>query len=280
MCRDGGLRENNPVQIAVDESKAIWGADRRFDMILSVGSGRAKDPPSAPSTNLLPSWLKSLVHTLLMSMDGDDAWSRFIRSAEKPVRSHTRRLNVQFEDERAPSLDDVTRIEEMRRAATNYDFKAPDLSHNQDSIIPPVSDGILEIALRIRASLFFFEPTSIGYNSNRDIIVIKGCICCRLGPGMEHFNNLLSLTEGFQVKESFIPCSQHASEAFRVYIDFREEIYLRDEQVRIDVRFTDGEKGYLVPISGFPMTLRVSSTVLDLRQLEQVSNIYVGDKGF
>ena len=86
-------------------------------------------------------------------------------SAEEPVRSHTRRLNVQFEDERAPALDDVTRIEEMRRAATNYDFKVPDLSHNQDSIIPPVSDGILEIALRIHASLFFFEPKSI-----RDII--------------------------------------------------------------------------------------------------------------
>jgi hypothetical protein len=67
---------------------------------------------------------------------------------------------------------------------------------------------------------------------------------------MEPFNNLLSLTEGFQVKESFMPYSQRASEAFRVCIDFREEIYQRDEQVRIDVRFTDGEKGYLVPISG------------------------------
>jgi hypothetical protein len=212
-----------------------------------------------------------------MSMDRE--------SAEEPVRSHTRRLNVQFEDERAPALDDVTRIEEMRRAATNYDFKVPDLSHNQDSIIPPVSDGILEIPLRIRASLFFFEPTSI-----HDIIVIKGCICCRLGPGMEPFNNLLSLTDGFQVKESFMPCSQRAREAFRVCIDFREEIYQQDEQVRIDVRGRTGTdrnlnghlwrlNGHSWHLNGQPQEPKIGA-FWGLKLLPMVPNVTFSGYGF
>jgi predicted acylesterase/phospholipase RssA len=44
VCRDGGLLENNPVQIAVNEARTIWGPDIVFDTVLSLGCGEAKDP--------------------------------------------------------------------------------------------------------------------------------------------------------------------------------------------------------------------------------------------
>src|ERR1700733_10265061 len=71
-CRDGGLKENNPVQIAVNESKTIWGNKTNFDLVLSVGAGQAQDPQKRPSSNfILPSCLTDLFNILISTMNGE-----------------------------------------------------------------------------------------------------------------------------------------------------------------------------------------------------------------
>jgi hypothetical protein len=52
-CRDGGLKDKNPVQISVNESKKLWGEKAHYDLILSVGSGQAELAQSRPHQSSL-----------------------------------------------------------------------------------------------------------------------------------------------------------------------------------------------------------------------------------
>ena len=96
-CRDGGLTQNNPVQIAVDESKDIWGENVPFDVILSIGSGEAKKAPTTPSLgHMLPKWINELLQTQLATMNGQLAWKEFSarrrQAYSDPVKASQRHL--------------------------------------------------------------------------------------------------------------------------------------------------------------------------------------------
>jgi len=239
-CRDGGLKENNPVQIAVNESKTIWGDKTNFDLVLSVGAGQAQDPQKRPSSNLiLPLWLTDLFNILISTMNGEEAWRRYKECQDTRIADRSSRLNVRFQDHYEPSLDDIGSIPMMESVAEKFKF----LERASRSSFCP-----------LRASMYFFQLASI--NQHEDVSVIRGWICCRLGPGESGFNALLNRTAGFDIKGKFHKALRPAKGAsMRFEITFQQQFL--DDAIRIDVNFGSSHS---VAISGFPMTLRVSFT--------------------
>lgn len=122
-CRDGGLRQNNPIEKAVNEAKAIWGKEARFDLVLSVGSGTAKLSPTRPASKfVVAGWLETLFDNFMTSFNGQDQWDSFYKVVEESVRDRSKRLNVRFDTEREPALDDDKAIPSMKQAAQNFFF--------------------------------------------------------------------------------------------------------------------------------------------------------------
>lgn len=287
-CRDGGLRENNPVQLAVNEARKLWGppvwSNVQFDMILSVGSGFARNPQTKPASwHILPDWLVALFNALISTMNGQDAWKRFIESQEGRTRIKDRssRLNVKFDSDTELALDDVAGIPRMEALARQCSFY--ERLCVWDPFCPILQKWALDkattlerLADRLRASVFFFQLVSITKQS--EIYSVSGWIGCQLSgstePGDSHaLGALLARTEGFWVKERKFALPGRDSGAatssnsngtrvpFVLDIDFSHQ--QMDVPVRIDVEFK-GNKSHVTSISGFPMTLRALLGYRDL----------------
>lgn len=254
-CRDGGLKANNPIQDAVDESKSIWGSSVNYDLLISVGSGRGDRPQKHPSSwKLVPEYLVGLTRALLSTMDGEGAWYMFHRGIEGRIRDRAVRLNVKFDGEAEPALDDKKSVDLMQWHAANYQFynnsRALSLSLQGD-----VPKDMLEcLAARLQASLFFFEMEYM--EEKTEEVAIRGWICCRLSHNEAGFRNLMDRTKGFYVAGQQLQESKRwtaSSAPFRHGVFIHESKQNLDKHIRIDVDF--GKK-YRVSISGFPMTLK------------------------
>ncbi|OAQ67009.1 patatin-like phospholipase domain-containing protein [Pochonia chlamydosporia 170] len=122
-CRDGGLIENNPLQIAVNEARKLWGTDASFDIVTSIGCGKAYKPQPAPtSTFVISGWVEELFKTLIETMNGHKAWEKFYDDSGNDMLDRCERLNVLLKDEIEPELDDVSAISRLEDLAKSYYF--------------------------------------------------------------------------------------------------------------------------------------------------------------
>ncbi|KAF5717819.1 hypothetical protein FMUND_5550 [Fusarium mundagurra] len=250
-CRDGGLKENNPIQVALNESRKIW-EEPTHDVILSLGSGQARYPATEPvSTAIIPKWLSHLFSTLVSTMNGEDAWDKFRRSQDGRIIDRASRFNVRFDGSTEPALDDVNAITSMETAAkkaTFYERPSRSLFSATSGIIQ--EDALHRMADRLRASLYFFDLGSI--TKHGAVTIIHGWICCRLMPNDQGFKELLSRTLRFIVRGKVyefkrVPIDQ----PLRFAVEFQHQHL--DEPIRIDVNFG---ATHSTTISGFPMTLK------------------------
>ncbi|KAF8533989.1 acyl transferase/acyl hydrolase/lysophospholipase [Trichophaea hybrida] len=135
--QDGGLRHNNPVNIAQWEARVIWPKATVMDIVLSVGTGTS--PSTASSTRFLSgSFIARLYRSFVASLDGQKAWEELQNCLPQERKANYFRLNVAF-DGKEPALDDLV---EMHR------LKAPRTSRYGNE---------LEIAESLVAKQFYFE---------------------------------------------------------------------------------------------------------------------------
>ena len=258
-CRDGGLKHNNPVELGVNECKQIWHPDVGFDVILSIGSGRAQKPqPKPASWKLIPDWLADLFNTLMSTMDGEEAWERFLQNQEPRTTSKASRLNVEFASTEAPALDDTSQVDSMEDLARTFEFREPRVGADESftPILGRCESTLLDqLADRLRASMYFFQLESI--RKLEDIYSVTGWIGCQIEPVDRAYSTLLQHTKSFQVKEKpyYLPINWHtmAGPGLRIPIEFNQQNV--DAAIRIDVSFG---AAHSVSISGFPLPLRVS----------------------
>jgi len=253
-CRDGGLKENNPLQLAVNECKNIWRDDVEFDVIISVGSGHAKTPQRKPASwNLLPSWLTDLFNTLISTMDGEEAWRRFTQDQEPRIRDRASRMNVRFDSDQEPALDEFKKVNSMERLAETFPFH----ERRVEGAFAPIAGGcesslLDQLADRLRASMYFFQLGSITKFKNS--YSVTGWIGCQIEPEETALPALLQCTTGFQVKgRHYSLPTRTGDSAFRLPVDFNQQDI--DAAIRIDVNFG---MAHSVTIGGFPLTLKVS----------------------
>lgn len=256
VCRDGGLTENNPLQIAVEEARKIWGTHAPFDLITSLGCGMAKKAQSPPaSAFIIHGWVNTLFKTLIETMNGHKAWVKFSRGPGKDMLDRCVRLNVWFQTETEPELDDVDAIPQMKSLGQSYNF----YYQPREGKFTPVSgqvegDALDVLANRHKASLYFFELNSITYNN--EVAIVEGWICCRLQPSRLCHKQLIGQTGHFRIIKQTVDMPQLGDEErLKLKVSFQQQASQNSEPLRIDVKFNRVK--YYVSISGFPLTLKV-----------------------
>jgi hypothetical protein len=125
-------------------------------------------------------------------------------------------------------------------------------------IRPHTEDLIQEVALQLRASLFFFHPSSIEFIQSRSVAVITGAIYCRVDLQSVPFQELFALTKGFDTPGPFIPTSTWDGQSKSlVRLALQHDTEYPDKKIELRVKFKDG---FSTPIDGFPTLFKVSIT--------------------
>lgn len=271
-CRDGGLQENNPVQLAVNEAKKRWGEVTPMDMVLSIGSGQAKEKgkiEEAPSSSwIIPDWVHDLLRNMLDNMNGQKSWDSFYKSSPSGVTARAHRLNLVFSNSQEPALDAVDKVNDLAEQARRFIFRSPQRqspgfavrSMSEDL----TSDRLVTIALSLRASLFYFHMKQMRYHDNNRLITFSGEIHCRLLANTDPFRLLLAKTRGIKTgNERTILTGMDTTVPLRLSVEISVDSMQWDRRVCIEVKFE--EEDGLFPISGFPCPMKVSN--LDIYML-------------
>jgi hypothetical protein len=257
ICRDGGLCANNPVQIAVNENAYINNENKALDLVLSIGSGQANKPQSTPvNHNCLPDWLSSLFKTFLETMNGERAWRTFLDNSSGDTRARARRLNPFFERNDEIPFDEINKVKDLSELGRSAKFQSHSKRGTRPLLRQPISDSLWEVALSLRASLFFFQVQDIRWNEDHRLTAFIGAIYCRLDANTGPFRQLLSKTSGFKVMDKMKTLEAlNGEEPFKLDITIHTDSTKLNELIYVEVSFqSDG----LAPISGFPCSMNVS----------------------
>lgn len=263
QCRDGGLRKVNPVQLAANESRRIWDNTTNVDLLLSIGTGYSEIRPDPPSTwKLIPDWIQPLFANFMENLNGESMYHEFFENADQSLRTRARRLNFKYRDPREPALDEVQRLDSIQSEAAEYDF---DVKPNSSTCGSQVlgDDTITDVALRLQASLFFYQPSSVSKDAN-EVYTVNGAIYCRLHTGTDALKMLLTRIQGFHFngQQLKIPSAAHdavrdENEPFELLHTFTHSAAEEAGQVHIEAIFS---KQICAPISGFPSSVLVRLT--------------------
>ncbi|KAL9057393.1 MAG: hypothetical protein Q9162_002338 [Coniocarpon cinnabarinum] len=165
--QDGGLRHNNPIALALWESRSIWPDRGDADLALSLGTGTSRTkPPTAkrgPFSPVKDRFLPRLIKSLMVNIDGEKTWAETLNNMSKHSKTRLHRLNTNLED-RYLSLDEISNIVYLKDR-TIAEFHG---NNNLDVIC----DSIL-------ASSFYFELDSAP-EYRVEGLICRGSIYCRL----------------------------------------------------------------------------------------------------
>lgn len=171
MYQDGGLSNPNPTDIAVVESKALWDARTRFDLVLSLGTGlsqkvdivsRQSETPSNVLSRLVR-WSRARLFDAIDSEEVDRRVSKMLGEVDYPIYE---RWNPKFSGD-LPRLDD---IKSMDRLCEMVGDSTPEAS-------------LAKVKKILVASSFFFELKSLPkYVRSRSSYLCEGTIRIRGDP--------------------------------------------------------------------------------------------------
>ncbi|KAJ5047776.1 hypothetical protein J3E72DRAFT_204316 [Bipolaris maydis] len=265
---DGGLSDNNPCMLAVQELHKIAPELRRADHFVSVGTGISTTRKVA-KTGFYPSLLfgnsslqQTAEHYWSENFNGDKRFAlmRQIMAASLPggiasTKKWLHRFNLPVEGE-LPNLDDFSAIGSLAEAASSY-FTA-------DPAVRDLADAALALT-------FYFElqPGRMPIYE-RGSYTCYGTIRCRI-PGLspafcQLMQKLDCLEATFQIQMQVYDAKEKISRWLDRHGNFGKPVCLRvpsfDDELDIRLRL---HKDRIHHISASPMTFR---TLIDLQMLE------------
>lgn len=163
--QDGGLRYNNPLALALSESRVIWSPGTLPDIVLSLGTSTEEPhPPKAPHFCHVfnGGFVPRLCRSFMSSLNGEHAWKEFKNRLDESTKADYFRFNVPFtaNDQR---LDDVNQMNELKKWV-----------HLQ----PNGQEDRLRAASALLVASFFFELSEI-LKYEAGVYVRQGLIRCR-----------------------------------------------------------------------------------------------------
>ncbi|EOA87842.1 uncharacterized protein SETTUDRAFT_161055 [Exserohilum turcica Et28A] len=163
FLQDGGAgKHNNPIGPAEWESKAIW--DTAPDMIVSIGTGFARDPESpqiiSKRLDFRNRFFPRLFRLFNAVLDAQRGWEEHLNGVPRDERHKYFRINIPLSKE--PLLNDVSKMAELEDLASNFLE-----SHDFSSLIQALF-----------ANSFFFELFLKPATRMRSM-VCSGSIRCR-----------------------------------------------------------------------------------------------------
>ncbi|KAK6509161.1 hypothetical protein TWF481_003922 [Arthrobotrys musiformis] len=270
VFRDGGLKANNPVHIALEEAKLLWGKPRP-DSLISMGTGLPGGSlqPEPAGLGNLDAKIAGYLRTWLGSIDGQQAWDDFRDSQSGDVLARCNRLNTSW-DWIDPTFDDLEisdidmqhmsweeLVSKSGMVLLRSDFGSqyiPQIDNPYEPVAGPCTNNILAVQADIlRASLYFFQVSRI-CKVDHEMFYISGSLKCRIGVSDSRpYDRLLGLTEWFAINGRGVygmhEFPRNYSNLFDAPVQF--EHTSTGGPIRIDVKFK--ALPYLVTISGFPM---------------------------
>ena len=170
--QDGGLKHNNPVNLALWECRHIWPDIEKPDVVVSLGTGTdiGEGSPAAPAFRhvIRDGFIPRLYRSFVSSLDGQSAWRDLWNRLNNRAREDFFRLNVHLPGD-GPAMDDVERMQELRQNA-------------QSSINDEGKCKEIAFALLVASFFFVLDEKPIFHNGQ---YFCKGTIRCRLkGPSI------------------------------------------------------------------------------------------------
>jgi len=139
--QDGGLRHNNPINIALWESNRIWGHKTSKDVVLSLGTGTQASATTTQATeSIYNGFIPRLCRSFLTSLDGELIWRDLLNHLGSDAGNKFFRLNITFKN-KEPRLDDVKAMDRLSQGVDDSNEK----------------EKLADIKLALLASCFFFE---------------------------------------------------------------------------------------------------------------------------
>jgi len=167
--QDGGLRHNNPMDLALWECPKLWPTSTSPDVVVSLGTGMDDNTnsPKAPNFRHIfnDGFIPRLCRSFMSSLDGERTWRDLSNRLDDTSKADYFRLNVPFLGDE-PRLDDVGCMGELRRSVQLQPNGLRDRSN---------------VAFALLVASFFFEldraPT---FETGR--YLCQGFIMCRNNP--------------------------------------------------------------------------------------------------
>ncbi|KAI9766696.1 MAG: hypothetical protein M1840_006340 [Geoglossum simile] len=164
--QDGGVGwHNNPVDPAIWESRLIWPSNAEPDLMVSVGTGFAKQPSSPKVSRtrrgLRDGFIPRLFRSLMSVIDGENKWVNHWNRLDEEARDNNFRLNIPLKME--PPLDEANKMDELRQRVHLH---------------LRTHDDTPSIARALWSSSFFFELDEIPI-SQGGWYECRGSIRCR-----------------------------------------------------------------------------------------------------
>ena len=244
--QDGGLRYNNPMELAVWECQRIWSTAGGPDLVLSLGTGTevTDQSPKAPYFRhiLSDGFIPRLYRTFMSSLDGERAWRESVSRMDSQRRGNYFRLNLQLPNAES-RLDDVKQMEKLRRSI----YLQPEDTRR---------DELKRILCAVLAATFFFELESLPvYEAGA--YTCRGFIRCRNDPlaVLQVVNKLYP--QGARFALSTVTLSpllhDHICPACTCYCQsIQLTVAKLSERIDINMIFSNLDSR---PISGFPRSM-------------------------
>ncbi|KAM7186229.1 hypothetical protein V8F33_011927 [Rhypophila sp. PSN 637] len=183
---DGAIVRNNPVRVALEEEKRIWGSEVRPDIVVSIGSGICVEESGDIQQNkrsvgtwkkVLPARVRKMVDTgidmVASTLDCQREWDEAVR-VNPQLSGRCHRLDVGIFDKKLPALDDVDKMDELEELSRTYLAKNSDTGQRYFHRGYTSAYAHLRIvARRLLAALFYYSD---------DPKRLTGLIHCRLPP--------------------------------------------------------------------------------------------------
>ena len=165
--QDGGLKHNNPINLALWESRYIWPEIEKPDVVVSLGTGTGSSTASTPAPNfrhvIHDGFIPRLWRCFMSSLDGQSAWRDLWNRLDVRSKQDFFRLNLSIPGD-GPAMDEVERMDELR-VAVHASLEDRQQFH--------------KIAFALLVSSFFFELTSLPlFHGGK--FYCRGAIRCRL----------------------------------------------------------------------------------------------------
>lgn len=116
--QDGGLKHNNPVNLALWEFRQIWPSIMKPDIVISLGTGIKKESttPIAPSFRhiIRDGFIPRLYRSFMSSLDGQNTWRDLQNRLDEKSREDYFRLNVVLSSQEM-TMDNVDCMENLRK---------------------------------------------------------------------------------------------------------------------------------------------------------------------
>ena len=165
--QDGGLKHNNPVNLALWESRYIWPSVNQPDLVLSLGTGTVlSDSASAPGFRhiLKDGFLPRLYRSFMSSLDGQRAWRDLVNRLDEDTQDDYIRLNISLPDPE-PKIDAVDKMDSLRQSVHLQSQGNEESKH----------------AFALLSSQFFFKLQALPQKHTSGLYSCQGFVCCKIG---------------------------------------------------------------------------------------------------